>query len=419
MKHAWSRLWLVLAWFWKREQPLHPCEQPTVERSRTTPEFKAGRLRASDVEEAGRWYFRRNILDQLDDYFMFLSRLKWHHPHAYSIYSRVGVVCLSPETGLYFAGLQKAETQSLVGLGGVALIDEDDDEFITPRLAYFQKLASPGPEVARLPGTTVFEVTLFYARKRKSLAGEPWADFWTRCGQRIPRRMREFPAGFPWSFYVGVTVDGSIRALKKRSVQYERLPEAKKALTEVGRRKGRYSIGALHLQRYKWAYPAILTERERRDGTIETTDPHVKATELFSMIYNGYVNASMDVRVRVEKDGMIAAFAVDLLRTPYFFADRDKSSVTINGKRRPIFHIVRTHERRVGDASTFVRSHFRGERRFTWSGYGVNITMPGKHHTDLLDFDIGAHVFDEEEPLPKGFSDMKWLGKKLDEHLNV
>jgi hypothetical protein len=33
--------------------------------------------------------------------------------------------------------------------------------------------------------------------------------------------------------------------------------------------------------------------------------------------------------------------------------------------------------------------HFRGVRRFTWAGYKVKITVPGKDHPMLEEVDIG------------------------------
>lgn len=39
----------------------------------------------------GQYYFRNQILDQLDIYFRYLRRLKAHDPHAYELHRRLGI----------------------------------------------------------------------------------------------------------------------------------------------------------------------------------------------------------------------------------------------------------------------------------------------------------------------------------------
>jgi hypothetical protein len=95
------------------------------------------------------------------------------------------------------------------------------------------------------------------------------------------------------------------------------------------------------------------------------------------------------LRVLATKGHITAAFGINLLRTPYFFKDRE---VTIGptGSKRRIFHIVRTHARTRGDTTSRVRSHFRGERKFRWNGYDIQINVPGTHHRLPIEFDVGA-----------------------------
>jgi len=93
------------------------------------------------------------------------------------------------------------------------------------------------------------------------------------------------------------------------------------------------------------------------------------------------------VQVNVSNGHLTAVFCIDMLRTPYFFADRD-----IEYKGSKIFHIVRAHRRvGAGGNETFVKSHFRGLREFVWNGYSVRITLAGKHHADLLDANFGSY----------------------------
>lgn len=97
---------------------------------------------------------------------------------------------------------------------------------------------------------------------------------------------------------------------------------------------------------------------------------------------------SAGLQVRASKGGITSTFSIDMLRTAYFFRDRDLKD---EGGRR-IFHIVRTHPR--------VRSHFRGARDFTWHGYQIHISVPGLHHWTASSFDVGAYEVEPDTRVP-------------------
>jgi hypothetical protein len=99
--------------------------------------------------------------------------------------------------------------------------------------------------------------------------------------------------------------------------------------------------------------------------------------------------------VRVRKGTAVISFAIDMLRTPYFFADRDKT-VTVNGRTHKILHVVRPHLRIGPDGRRhIVRMHFRGLRKFKWNGYSVSIGIAGWHGVAFSDF--GIDPVDEEK----------------------
>ena len=119
-----------------------------------------------------------------------------------------------------------------------------------------------------------------------------------------------------------------------------------------------------------------------------------------------------DIRIRAQKGSIPCIFSVDLLRTPYFFKDRD-TKVNVNGVKKRIFHIVRTHKRKFKNGrEIFVKSHFRGLRHFRWNDYNVTITMPGFHHRSLQEFGAAGHVM-EGDAVPSGFADSRQTGKIL------
>lgn len=98
--------------------------------------------------------------------------------------------------------------------------------------------------------------------------------------------------------------------------------------------------------------------------------------EATAIVVSGLQAHGYNLQVRCERDGEVARFGIDLLRTPYFFKDRE----AVDGKRKKkIFHIVRAHKRNTKGKIKYVRSHFRGQRKFTWAGCKVELIMPGKH----------------------------------------
>ena len=106
-------------------------------------------------------------------------------------------------------------------------------------------------------------------------------------------------------------------------------------------------------------------------------------------------------------------FNIEMTRTPYFFKNRSKT-VSVNGSTRKIFHITRAHKRiGAGGRETFVKSHFRGERKFMWKGYDVQITMPGLHHKPIQEFSAPARFGDGRRK--KGEMYLDELGSRLRE----
>jgi hypothetical protein len=141
------------------------------------------------------------------------------------------------------------------------------------------------------------------------------------------------------------------------------------------------------------------------------------ASEIFRIVAGSIEHAASGVQVRAKRDGISAIFNMDMLRTPYFFKDRDKT-VNVNGRTKRIFHITRAHRRITAAGNeVYVKSHFRGERRFTWNGYQITISMPGLHHSILQR--MGFSAFDTEDKEIRG-EDILYapqFGEEVDAHL--
>ena len=118
----------------------------------------------------------------------------------------------------------------------------------------------------------------------------------------------------------------------------------------------------------------------------ECYDIHSFVQNAFGFLIHWHDTSSSGLQVRASKGYVSLKFHIDMLRTPYFFKDRN-ITVNHNGRKKRIFHIVRTHKR--GDK--YIKSHFRGLRKFKWHNYDIVISMPGKHHDNMLDCDLMPH----------------------------
>lgn len=342
--------------------------------------------RAKDVEESGRWYFKRDILDRLDEYFLCLRHLKSADREAYDWISSVGAV-VAHKGFVWDTGprgeLHGAAQDDTVGIGAVMLSVPEDNKNLYPKFIYFRKVARPSASV-EMTNDVVYEVGAFYTAVKEF----------------------KIKAGYPMIFYVAIGADGTPRALRQRLPVWQKIIPK----TPAGRRMG----GAV-IQRHQWMVPPFVEHMAKEHGI--TVNACVKC--FISYAYDMYRNASMDTRVRVENRGCVATFCVDMLRTPHFFDDRE-IVLGPSGHKRKIFHIVRTHARRVmGISTTSVRSHFRGLRRFEWNGYQINITVPGKHHADVLDFTGGSFDHDPKVAVPINMTDLKDAGERIGRHINV
>lgn len=124
------------------------------------------------------------------------------------------------------------------------------------------------------------------------------------------------------------------------------------------------------------------------------------------------------VRVNVHKGDLTAVFGVNIHRMSYFFKDRDYE-VTMYGRRRPVFHVVRSHIRHTKYGDVAVRLHFAGAKHFHWAGYDVDITVPGLDHNLLAEFHGGVS---DEYWMDPNDENKKWItegkfGKVIADHI--
>ena len=368
--------WLenIIAWF--RPRP----KQITLKDIGLDKGVKIKEKPGEDVEEAGRWYFKRDILDRLDDYMKYMSIMKNTDPVGYAMFSTVGASISGPKTMFNVGELPPSWRQDKGNsFGAVAFVGDTLEEGKVPlRVGYYLKYDIAPPYVQAHSGD-IYEVTIFHADSKK----------WKASGK----------------FFVAVEADAKIVLLKENTKIYQTIQPKKKK----GRKQQKFQIA-----KSSWSHGKMLKAiAEENNYEIQSL-----ARFLFCLFVNDYQNASTDIRIRAERDNIVATFSVDLLRTPYFFKDRDP--VIEGNKYKRIFHIVRTHKRTYKDGREVnIKSHFRGLRKFTWHGYRINITMPGYHHSDVLDTRFGLHFLEKIPGRKKKFLSIKKTSKFIDEHTNV
>lgn len=364
--------------------------------------------KGQDVSFDGRFYFKDDVLDQLDYYFASIQRFKRARDDFYDLISQIGVN-LAPDRmygdpsdvddDFKYPDTVKVEpwfAQKLPGFGAVAMgtlkklrAYETGKDVIHPRFFYFTRYHRRGEPITIQPSTggAIYVVGMFYDQTGVKRPGRK-----ERRGSRAIGVV-EMP--------VLVMPDGLVVALKSRNVHPLHFPRK-------NHRRGAdpyYNLAS----RSEWGFPSILKEWATEHKT--TVEKYMCYRFFATACNHTRLNSSM-IRVSVKKDGLAAVMNVDMERTPYFFKDRD--AVIVDGIKKRIFHIVRPHERLIGeDKTTDVHMHFRGLREFNWNGYSVAITVPGRDHADWAQADFAAYDVDSEKGRKlKRFVNMRHLGEK-------
>lgn len=303
------------------------------------------------IEGAGKYYYFRDLLENIDTYYAAIKKLRSADPEAFAAYSALGGHIFNAKTGLFdFSGQVDSrfvDTQNRPAFGYVSLGLEsygEENKSFYPSAVFFQKMRYV-PDV-EIGNGDIYRV------------GFLWRD-------------RQGKTQLTY-FCVQVLPTGEVSPLRQKM------------------RAGKHG--------WRWGLPTLFQALidDNPDSPVRKTPKQIGAA-IFTSAFNSWASAQTDVQVNIRRDGLAAVFCVDLLRTPYFFKDRD-CEVDDNGKRRKIFHIVRTHQRTLRNGSKqWVKSHFRGMRRFMWKGFDVLIVMPGKHGDSLEEFT--EHGFDNLDPV--------------------
>lgn len=351
-------------------------------------------LHYRESEIWGQFSFRDTILDQLERYWIYLERMKKHDRDAYEFYKRMGATVMPPISWFLHQGvahkreifkdLEKEwklqplspwwkEHRPAFGCVTFGITKQIETEELThrdpdhptlrlwvPKFLYFTKYKTPPANVQPTTNGDVYGMTIW----------------WDRPHEPDAKNLKKHPGGIPEQYAVYISADGSdVHVLPQCETEY--VPIRRKKSNNGYKRGHTFTI-----PHRTWHIPGHYSRWAKRLGTT----PNMLLSCIFMDAANAVEQAAYSmVRVAVHNRDLTAVFGVDIKRMAYFFQDRD-ITLTERGARRRAFHIVRAHERRDGSA---VKLHFRGEKDFTWAGYEVNITIPGRDHFMLQEFEMG------------------------------
>jgi hypothetical protein len=325
----------------------------------------------------GEFNFRDSILDQLDRYWFYIDRMRRHDGDAYDFYRQLGAV-LVPHSAIgtnrkydgwkitaeeiekykreinlspWFKQTKPSWGCIAIGTNSLSEAKEREHKIHIPRFMYFTRYKKPPPEIQFKPGDgDVYKFTLW------------WDE---------PNKKRK--SGVPIDVPIFVSSDfRTIIPLKSISTR----------MVRVGRRGNNFDYHLIPQR--AWNFPEVYHEWAADHGlTLEVYLPHLFCAMMREYEHSQYAMA----RVSVSKGDMVASFGINPRRLSYFFRDRDVI-ITVNGQRKPILQFVRPHARQDG---TPVKPYFRGAREFSWAGYKVYVTIPGRDHLLLPEFNVASH----------------------------
>lgn len=316
-------------------------------------------VRGYTEEQKLEFEFKRTLLDRLDEYFVVMRRMKKADREGYKFFSVTGVPFASYHRSISLVELSPWFRRALPSHGGVFFHMSDKerakshDSDLMPVTAVFFRRYEKQHAPSRVQPVTAGELYIITAYFDESDTTRP------PVSQDIP---------------VLLMPDGSVRALKTLSHR----------MITVQGRHGKNKGKTFSIPQRRWEFYEFVEGWAKEHG--RQVEDHIK--KLFVIAANAYEGSNAEMaKIIVSKGNVRCCFNINVLRTPYFFRERD-AGVTKNGTKRRIFHIVRAHKRVVNGKETYIKTHFRGDRDFLWQGYRVKIIVPGWHGADISDLDI-------------------------------
>jgi hypothetical protein len=346
---------------------------------------------------------KQSILDQLDDNTKILGRMKTFFPIEYGLYSQVGAVIVPHEDPFICTSELITEpvspwfNKARPAFGAVVTGDPHDHtkgkgHILSARITHFLKIEGPKdmhrqmfrrghPAMQPIASSSdLYIFTLYYDER-------DWAKLFPKKSRDDWKLAKFYERAFAIELPIELTKDGCARPLKIQRDRFLDCPRSKQA----GYSDVRRTVKKWDYQFTKEFIAALKTDFQF------TPETYILMEIGLCLRCFEEANASM-IQVRAAKNDICTLINVNVEDTPDFFNDRE--DVIVDGVKKRIFHIVRPHERVVRNKTALVHLHFRGLRQFVWNGYAIEISVPGRDHFDINDFNCTA--IDDDDGKRKG-----------------
>jgi len=314
-----------------------------------------------------------DILDYLPGYFDDIKTLWKYNTSAYHIMAKLGGVILPKNSGLLVDHLLPGVLADPPLLRCVFFKKSDqynkDNDTYGASIVYMMRLKGGMTYVGRkgsychLPVGICYRVVVVYNTEHGSFAE---------------------------SFFVHYDVNHKMSVMRESKV----VPQT---LRHKGN-KGKFS----QFYSRKTVTPHFLKEMsiERVRLKLEAMTPDEIAANICNVCLSAK-RPSEAILVRAQKSDVSASWTIDRRDGKRFFAKR-VTGTAVDGKRKRILHYVGNFVRDTDGRTSYVREHYRGERSFSWMGYGVEVSGLGFHHKDFYDASIETLEV-EGDDIPRGF----------------
>jgi hypothetical protein len=195
---------------------------------------------------------------------------------------------------------------------------------------------------------------------------------------------------FAESFFVHYDENHKMSVIKENKL----VPQTIRYNSNKGSKRHRGNANVVHR---KTITPFFLREMsiERDKLGLESQTPDEIAATICNICLSAQ-RPSDAILVRANKSDMTASWTIDRRDGKRFFAKRVTGSAT-DGKRKRILHYVGDFTRDTDGRTSHVREHYRGERSFSWMGYGIEVSGLGFHHKDFYDASVETFEFEGQD----------------------
>jgi len=326
-----------------------------------------------------------DLLDHMGDYMGSIKKLRKYDPESYALYRNIGGQVTNGSALFSVGAIEKYWLEKRPAFGMIHLHTERGEiEIIPASLIYYQKIRLP--HFVEKTSDEVYMLNVLFLTVKA-----------------LRRKYPKIIEGGLCKCHIGVDKFGSVTLLRQ-VIEYSHL------IRHRGRNKG----FTTRFWRKKFDYPPFTEMWAYEVSTLgkKFVTPAEVVRNAFVLAANSIVTANAGLQVIAAKDGNNCIFNIDMLRTPYFFRDRNKV-VNENGATKKIFHIVRTHERKTRKyGKLFIKTHFRGLRKFLWNGFNITVKHP-KKSLEFIDFNVDATIYEADEKPSEKVLNMRQIGQSL------